>query len=111
MIGGSTVSGGFQLAIDLWNPAILQKILYNSGTWTDIPREAEEMMEEMRYKFVRRGLHLRISTPKVDLLSETSLLSIQLRVQREKLLLVHLIRGLREGSLAKIVYNKQAENG
>ena len=90
---------GWGSAIDLWNLAILPTAMYNAGTWTkwtDMSKEAMEMMEEWQYYFVRKLLRLPGTTPKPALLSEMGLLMMKFRVMKEKLMLIHHIRGMKE---------------
>ena len=102
--------GGFMVAIDLWELAILPSLINNAGTWTDMSKEAEEKLEERQLYYVRLILHVPVSTPKIPLRWETGLLSMKHRVEREKLMLVHHLKQMEEGSLARQVYDEQIRN-
>ena len=67
--------GGMQGAWDLWELAIVPSLLKNCGVWTEISKATEDVLEELQNSFVRRMLHVPVSTPKDSLLSETGLLS------------------------------------
>ena len=40
--------GGFRSAIDLFELAILPSLLYNSDTWIQMPKAAEEILEDIQ---------------------------------------------------------------
>ena len=103
--------GGFRSALDLWELAILPTLLYNSEMWVDIPKVAEETLEDLQFFFVRLILRVPQGTPKVSLQSETGLLSMRLRIWKRKCLLIHHIKNMGEETLAKQVYLEQIENG
>ena len=69
-------------------------LLNNAGTWTDIDRRREEMLEELQLFFVRLILRIQVSTPKVAIRSETRLLNMKQRVEKEKLMLIKHIKDL-----------------
>jgi hypothetical protein len=102
--------GGFRSALDLWELAILPTLLYNSEMWVDIPRVAEETLEDLQLFFVRLILRVPQGTPKAALRSETGLLSMKLRIWKRKCLLLHHIKNMGEETLAKQVYLEQRVN-
>ena len=102
--------GGFTTAIDLLEMAILPTLLYNAGTWVNISKETEEVLENLQLFYVRLVLQVPQGTPKIALQSETGLLSMRLRVYREKCMLVHHIRGLEENTMARMMYEEQRKN-
>ena len=102
--------GGFCSALDLFELAILPTLMYNSDTWVDIPKEAEEKLENLQLFYVRLVLRVPQGTPKIALRSETGLLSMRLRIWKKKCMLVHHIRGLGNETLAKKVYEEQRRN-
>ena len=102
--------GGFRSAIDLFELAILPSLLYNSDTWIQIPKVAEEMLEDIQLFYLRLVLRVPQGTPKIALRSETGMLSMKLRVWKTKCMLIHHVKGLEEGTLAKMVYLEQRRN-
>ena len=94
-------------ALDLFELAILPKLLYNSDTWLGISKDSENKLEDIQLFFPRLALRVPQGTPKVALRSETVMLSMNLRVWKSKLLLVHHIRSLDDRALAKQVYKQQ----
>ena len=93
--------GGFQVAIDLWELAILPSLLNNAGTWTDIDEDTLDRLEELQLFYVRLILRVPVSTPKALLRSETGLLSMSHRIDKEKLMLVQHLKNLNEDSCQK----------
>ena len=102
--------GGFMVAIDLWELAILPSLLNNAGTWTDMDEETVERLEELQLFYIRLILRVPVSTPKPLLRSETGLISMKHRVEKEKLMLVHHIKRLDDKTLAKKIYDEQRRN-
>ena len=102
--------GGFCSAIDLFELAILPSLLYNSDTWVQMPKVAEEMLENIQLFFVRLVLRVPPGTPKIALRSETGLMSMKLRVWKAKCMLVHHLKGLEDDTLAKMIYEEQRRN-
>ena len=103
--------GGMQGAWDMWELAIVPSLLNNCGVWTEISKATEDVLEELQNSFVRRMLHVPVSTPKVSLLSETGLLSMKHRVWFEKLRMVIALQKLEGKALAKQIYLEQKRQG
>ena len=96
--------GGFLIALDLWELAILPSLMYNACTWVGMGREAEEQLENLQCMYIRLLMGgLPQSCPKVALRSETGLLAMKLRVWKEKVMFVLHLRKLEVTSLAKQV--------
>ena len=71
-------------ALDLFELAILPTLLYNCETWVGINKETEERVENLQLFYLRLALRVPQSTPKLALRSETGLMSMKLRIWREK---------------------------
>ena len=95
----------------MWELAIVPNLLNSWGVWTEMSKTTEEVLEELQYSFVRRMLHVPVSTPKVSLLSETGLLSMKHRVWSEKLRMTIVLQKLEEKVLAKKIYLEQKRQG
>ena len=93
-------------AIDLWEVAIIPTLLNNFGT--EIDKETMEKHEELQLFYVRLVLQVPFSTPKTALRSETGLLSMKHRIEKEKIMLSHNIKN--ERTLACQIYDQQLEN-
>ena len=102
--------GGFMAAVDIWELAIIPTLLNNAGTWTEMDESTEERLEELQLFYVRLILQVPVSTPKTALRSETGLMSMKHRVEKEKVMLIHFIKSLGKGTLARQVYDQQTEN-
>ena len=101
--------GGFGAALDIWELAILPMLLNNSGTWTEIDTETVERLEELQLFYIRLILQVPVSTPKVALRSETGLMSMEHRIEKEKVMLVHCIKSFDKRTLARQVYDQQVQ--
>ena len=67
-------------ALDLWEASVLPALMYNSETWVEITAKSIENLEEIQNYFVRFVLQVPLSTPKPALLSETGLISMEIRI-------------------------------
>ena len=47
----SWVCGGLKAGIDIWELAVLPKLLFNSGCWMDITDNTIQELEEIQLKF------------------------------------------------------------
>ena len=84
--------------------------MYNSDTWIQMPKAAEEILEDIQLFYLRLVLRVPQGTPKIDLRSETGMLSMKLRIWKAKCMLIHHVKGLEEDTLAKMVYREQRMN-
>ena len=98
-------------AWDLWNLAIIPSLLNNCGVWTEIDEKTVQSLEDLQYMYVRRVLHVPLSTPKVSLRSETGLLSMKHRIWEEKIRMVMAIKEMGPSFLARMVYEEQLRQG
>ena len=103
--------GGLMGAWDLWNMAIIPSLLNNCGVWTEIDEKTVQRLEDLQNTYVRRVLHVPLSTPKVSLRSETGLLSIKHRIWEEKIRMIMAIKEMGPNFLARQVYEEQLRQG
>ena len=99
--------GGLMGAWDLWNMAIIPSLLNNCGVWTEIDEKTVQRLEDLQNTYVRRVLHVPLSTPKVSLRSETGLLSIKHRIWEEKIRMIMAMKEMGPNFLARKVYEEQ----
>ena len=100
---------GIIAAFDIWEMAIIQGLLNNSETWTEITGEALADLENLQYFFLRMVLDTPRTTPKVALLWETGMTSMECRVIKRKLRFIkHLKRS--KGHLANEILKEQIAN-
>ena len=98
-------------AWDLWNLAIIPSLLNNCGIWTEISEETVNKLDDIQNAYVRRVLHVPLSTPKASLRSETGLLSMRHRIWAEKVKMVMALKDMDDDFLAKKVYEEQIKQG
>ena len=101
------VVGGFKSGFLLWEACYIPSILHNSSTWVEIPKAALKQLEDLQLWFLRLLLRQGPGVPTASLLWESSLLSMDLRIWREKACLILHLRGLDEDSLGRRVWEKQ----
>ena len=104
------VAGGFVSGLRLYEACVLPSLLNNSGTWTDIPDVLIKQLERFQNWFLRLMFRTGPGAPRPALRSETGMLSIEMRVWREKLVLGHHITHLDQDTLASQVWSEQVEN-
>ena len=95
------------LGIDIWEQAVLPKLLFNSGCWQDISDNTVHELEDLQLKFYRCLFAVGSGCPIPSLYWETGGTMIKYRILRNKLLLLHHIATLTENSLARQVYEVQ----
>ena len=101
--------GGLLGAFDIWEMAILQSLLNNSETWTEISNDSVKEFEDIQNSFIRMVLDSPRTTPKEALLWETGLISMEAQVFKRKLRFINHIKQS-EGTLANIIYKEQVKN-
>ena len=107
----SQAIGGMETAIILWEALCIPSLLHGAGTWTQISAATEKKLEQLQQWFIRLVLQVGQGAPLASLGWETGLLSMKLRIWREKLMMVMHIRQLGDDTLAKKVYTEQVNKG
>lgn len=102
--------GGLIGGFDIWEMAIVQSLLNNAQTWTDISEESIEVLEDLQNLFLNLILSSPKSTGKPALLWETGMLSMKIRIYKKKLSLINHIQDLENGCLAKQILNEQLKH-
>ena len=100
-------TGGILSAIKLYKACILPKLLYNAGTWTELPAKGLKMLEDSQVWFLRMLLRTGPGCPRMALLSETGLPQLKIRIWKEKIRLIIHIRSLEETEMARSVWEEQ----
>ena len=80
--------GGMMGAWDIWEKAIIPKLLANCGSWVDISSHTIRLLEETQNLYCSLVYACPSSTPKPVLRGEAALLDIEHRVFLEKVCLV-----------------------
>ena len=107
----SQVVGGFTAGIKLFEACVVPGLLYNSGTWTEISKEAVNKLEDFLLWFIRMLFQTGPGALKVGLRAETGMLSMELRIWREKLTLALHLSHLPQETFAKQVWDQQVLHG
>ena len=103
--------GGLESGLTIWNMAVIPYLLYNSEVWTDIEKESLDELEMLQTLFLLALLAVPLSCPRPALGWDTKSVSMENRIIQRKInFLVH-VKNLKEGDLAKQVYDEQVLNG
>ena len=105
------VVGSIDSALLMWEACCVPSLLAGAGTWVGISPAAERKLESLQHWFLRLMLRVGPGCPVASLRWETGMLSMQMRIWVEKVMMVRHLRGLEEGSLARLVYDEQKEQG
>ena len=81
------------------------------GIWTEISEETVSKLDDIQNAYVRRVLHVPLSTPKASQRSETGLLSMRHRIWAEKVEMVIALKDMNDDFLVKKVYDEQIRQG
>ena len=103
----SQVCGGLSAGLDIWELAVLPKLLYNSDCWMDISTDTMKELEDIQLTFYRCLLAVGSGCPLPSLYWETGGTLIKNRVLQKKLLFLHHIATLPNDTLAREVYDIQ----
>ena len=101
------VVGGLTTGLEIWEVAVIPYLLNNCDTWAYMPKNALEVLDSLQNQFLRSLLALPKGCPTPALLWETGTPTMENRVIKQKLLLVHHLVNLPEDSLAKQVAEVQ----
>ena len=102
--------GGFTTAILLWESCAIPSLLYNCSTWMGMGRKEEEALAELQDFYMRLALGAGPGAPKLSLRADFGVKNVKLRIWREKIMLIHHIRRLKEEALASEMYREQIRN-
>ena len=103
--------GGLMAGLDLWEMAVIPMIMYNAETWQEIDTATVKALENMQFEFLRCLFAVGSGCPLPILLSETGSILMELRILQKKVLFLHHLEHLEDGSLAKEVYRSQTRMG
>ena len=89
--------------------AVILMLIYNAECWFAISRKDITELEKMQNLFLRSLLAVGSGCPTAALYSETGTILIEYRILMKKLLFLHHVVSLPEGSLAREVYEVQSK--
>ena len=101
----SSVSGGLKAGIDIWELAVLPKLLFNSGCLMGISDNTIQELEEIQLKFYRCLFSVGSGCPIPSLYWETGGILMKHRILHSKLLLLHHVATLGEERFMKYKRN------
>ena len=99
--------GGIKAGIEIFNLAILPKLIYNSDTWTEMNDKAIKRLENLQNTFLRCIFSVPTSTPTAALNWDSGFLSVEYRVSQKKLMLIHHLVNMEKNALASEVFQIQ----
>ena len=105
----SQVCGGLSAGLDIWELAVLPKLLYNSDCWMDISTDTLKELEDIQLTFYRCLLAVGSGCPLPSLYWETGGTLMKNRILQKKLLFLHHVATLPNDTLAREVYEVQAK--
>ena len=100
-------AGGVSVGIMLWEMAILPSLLNNSETWINIDEESLRKLENLQFTMLRFIFSTPASTPKAALLWDTGILPMEQQIELKKMMFLHHLSTLPEGTLANQIYTQQ----
>ena len=105
----SAAAGGMETALLLWEACCVPSLLHGAGTWVEVAKTTVKKLNQLQQWFVRLILRVGPGTPLAALAWDTGLLDMELRIWKEKLLLILHLRSLEEDTLAGWIYKEQVE--
>ena len=103
------VCGGLTAGLDIWELAVLPKLLYNADCWQEISPNTIQELENLQLQFYRCLLAVGSGCPIPSLYYETGGMLMELRILQKKLLFLHHVATLPDYSLAREVFQVQKE--
>ena len=96
----ANLTGGIITGLEIWEVAVIPFLLNNSETWTELEKDALEMLENLQVEFLRNLLDTPRTCPIPSLLWETGTSTMENRILKRKLLLYYHLIHLPQDSLA-----------
>ena len=106
----SAAAGGMETALLLWEACCVPSLLHGAGTWVNISKTTIKKLNQIQQWFLRLVLRVGPGAPLAALAWDTGIVDMELRVWKEKLLLILHLRSLEEDTLAGWIYREQAKN-
>ena len=87
------VTGGILTGIMIWEAAVIPSLLYNSGTWLSMAKKDMERLDKLQTLFFTTIFQVQHS-PTCAFYFDLNMLTMQNRILKNKLLLLHHISNL-----------------
>ena len=96
--------GGLSLSFLMWELGCIPMLLNSAGTWIGMKRKTLKELEKLQLKHLRVSLAVGTGTPIPLLYSQTGTMTMQSRVMKMKLIMLHHVASLPENTLAHACY-------
>ena len=94
------ITGGLVTGLEIWEMAVMPYLLNNCETWSDIPPEALQLLDNLQNEFLRHLLATPRTCPTPSLMWETGTITMENKILKKKLLFYHHLLHLPQDSLA-----------
>ena len=100
-------AGGLMSGLNIWRFGLLPSLLANAESWTEIPTDCMQSFESIQNLLLQKIFSVPKTTPNAALRWDTGSVSLEMQINKKKLLfLYHLIK-MDEKSLAKEIFEVQ----
>ena len=106
----ASILGGINVAFDLFESCVVSSLLHNAETWDSIPKKTMKIIDDFFNNFLRRILRVCTGTPIPNLYWHTGFLKADKVILQKKLLFLHHLSNLPEGSLGREFFDLQQSN-
>ena len=96
--------GGLSLSFLMWELGCIPMLLNSAGTWIGMKRKTLKELEKLQLKHLRVSLAVVTGTPIPLLYLQTGTMTMQSRVMKMKLIMLHHVASLPENTLAHASY-------
>ena len=96
--------GGMETAILLWEACCIPSLLHGAGTWVEIPEDSKTTLNKLQMWFLRLVLQVGPGAPHASLAWDSGCLDMDLRIKKEKLMMIIHLRELEEEALARRIF-------
>ena len=102
--------GGFNVAIQIWESAILPMYLNNAETWFNISKKTVKILEDTFNTFYRCMFRIGTGCPKVNFYWQCATMTPMNHILQKKLMFIHHLANLPIDSLARNLFDLQEAN-
>ena len=102
--------GGFNVAIQIWESAILPMFLNNAEAWFQISKKTVKILDDTFNTFYRCMFRIGTGCPKVNFYWQCATLTPMNHILQKKLMFIYHLANLPISSLAKNVFELQLDN-
>ena len=99
--------GGFNIALEIWDAAIIPMLLNNAESWTSISKRTHKVLDDLFNLFYRTMFRIGYGCPKVNFYWQCATLTVDSYILQKKLLFIFHLANLPRNSLAFEVFTIQ----